>query len=57
MQNTKLAEKVFILIGADIIFNQGTLTSQIISCFHDILKEHYDKKNEEPNLIDMAFGC
>ena len=57
MHKNDLAEKVFILIGADIIFNQGTLTSQIISYFHDILKEHYDRTHKEPNLIDMAFGC
>lgn len=57
MKNNELAEKVFILIGADIIFNQGTLTTQVITCFHDILKEHYDRTHKERDLTDMAFGC
>ena len=57
MKHNDLAEKIFILIGADIIFNQGALTSQVIACFHDILKEHYDRTHKEISLNDMCFGC
>ena len=57
MKHNDLAKKVFILVGADIIFNQGTLTSQVISCFHDIIKEHFTKKEDNRSLTDMCFGC
>ena len=57
MKHNDLAEKVFILVGADIIFNQGALTSQVIACFHDILKEHFAQKEKERSLTDMCFGC
>ena len=57
MKHNDLAEKVFILVGADIIFNQGALTSQVIVCFHDILKEHFAQKEKERSLTDMCFGC
>ena len=45
------------MIGADIMFNDGALTSQVIACFYDVLKEHHDRINKERDLANMAFGC
>ncbi len=58
----KSAEAVFILVGADVVFNKGQLTAQIITCFHDILKAHYAMKNanyviSQKDLVDAGFGC
>ncbi|MDD5474717.1 MAG: hypothetical protein PHU34_11325 [Candidatus Methanoperedens sp.] len=56
------AEAVFILVGADVVFNKGQLTSKIINCFHDVLKLYYDKKPvtyvvSQKDLIDAGFEC
>lgn len=57
------AEAVFILVGADILFNKGQLTSRVVSCFYDILKEYYRAKNEkyiyisQEDLTNACFGC
>lgn len=57
MKNHELAEKMLILVGADILFNNGALTSRIIICYHDVLKKYYNRKRKEYSLTDMAFGC
>lgn len=62
-KNNDLVDRIFIVIGADIIFNNGACTNQLIHFFHDILLEHFKRKNVndhrslEEQLIDMAFGC
>ncbi len=55
-------EAVFILVGADIVFNKGQLTGKIINCFHDVLKKYYETKNKtyvisQKELVDAGFGC
>lgn len=56
------AEAVFILVGADVVFNHGEFTAKIITCFHDVLKVYFDEKNttyviSEKELVDAGFGC
>jgi len=55
-------EAVFILVGADVVFNNGQLTSKIVGCFHEVLKLYYGNKNKayvvsQKDLIDGGFGC
>lgn len=59
-ENMKLRDAVYILIGADIMFNKGVLTNTLLLTFSDFLK-----KCTKPNtvyvsheeLVDAAFGC